>query len=55
MKKTFLSILISLVTIGAIAQSVGDTIVVPTFNYSMTYKSGNRDTMAYFPTDTDAL
>jgi len=52
MKKTFLSILISLVTIGAIAQSVGDTIVVPTFNYSMTYKSGNRDTMAYFPTDT---
>ena len=38
------------------AQNPGDTIVVQTFDYSMTYGSGpwsggNRDTIAYFPND----
>jgi hypothetical protein len=33
------------------AQNPGDTIVVQTFDYSMTYGSGIRDTMAYFPDD----
>lgn len=34
-----------------IAQSVGDTIIVPSFNYSQTSGSGIRDTMIDFPDD----
>jgi len=34
-----------------IAQSVGDTIIVPTFNYSQTSGGGIRDTMIDFPDD----
>ncbi|MBT3418477.1 MAG: T9SS type A sorting domain-containing protein [Flavobacteriales bacterium] len=44
------------ISIWSFSQSVGDTIVVQTFDYSMTYGSGpwsggNRDTIAYFPND----
>jgi len=52
MKRIFLTIVVSLLTFTAFTQSVGDTIVVQTFDYSMTYQTGNRDTMAYFPDDT---
>ncbi|MCD4679117.1 MAG: hypothetical protein K8S00_01900 [Bacteroidales bacterium] len=52
MKKTFLTVLAIFVTLNVFSQSFGDTIVVPTFNYSMTYQSGIRDTMAEFPNDT---
>jgi len=52
MKKAFLTLLVILTTLSVFSQSTGDTIVVPAFNYNMTYQSGSRDTMAYFPTDT---
>ncbi len=52
MKKIFLTAVVILISLNVFSQSIGDTLVVPTFNYSMTYQSGNRDTMAYFPTDT---
>ena len=53
MKKIFLKIILSVFVATIYAQNPGDTIIVQTFDYSMTY--GNawdgtvRDTMAYFP------
>ncbi len=38
-------------SLSAAAQSPGDTIVVKTIDYTMTYGSGDRDTLVYFPTD----
>ena len=53
MKKIYLKIILSFFVANIYAQNPGDTIIVQTFDYSMTY--GNawdgtvRDTMAYFP------
>lgn len=52
MKKVYLTFFSILTTLSLFSQSAGDTIVVPTFDYSMTYQSGIRDTIAYFPDDT---
>lgn len=41
--------LLAIIASGLVAQSTGDTIVVPTFNYSQTSGSGIRDTMIDFP------
>ena len=56
MKKLSLFILLCSLLQVSIAQNPGDTIVVQTFDYSMTYGSGpwsggNRDTIAHFPND----
>ena len=56
MKKTFLLFTILFFGVEIYAQNPGDTIVVQTFDYSMTYGSGpwsggDRDTIAHFPND----
>jgi len=50
--KLFLSIFLIIITTSIIAQSIGDTIVVSTFNYPQTSGGGIRDTMIDFPDDT---
>lgn len=40
-------------SITSFAQSEGDTIVIPTFNYTQTHGGGIRDTMIDFPDDPD--
>ena len=57
MKNRILLLTTLIFTFNAFSQSPGDTIVVQTFDYSMTYGSGpwsggDRDTIAHFPTDT---
>ena len=53
MKKKYLTLILSFFVATIYAQNPGDTIIVQTFDYSMTY--GNawdgtvRDTTAYFP------
>ncbi len=47
--KTFSFFLILLFPIAVLSQSIGDTLVVPTINYSQTQGSGIRDTMILFP------
>jgi len=47
--KTRLITLMLLLPFFAFTQNIGDTIVVPTFNYSQTAGSGIRDTMINFP------
>lgn len=56
MKKYFTLIVSFLFVATSYAQNPGDTIVVQTFDYSMTYGSGpwsggDRDTIAHFPND----
>lgn len=46
-----ITLCMSIFTSILIAQSVGDTLVVPTFNYTQTDGSGIRDTMIDFPDD----
>ncbi len=50
MKKLYILCLV-LCTQTLWAQSPGDTITVHTFDYSMTYGSGDRDTIVNFPND----
>ena len=53
MKKIYLLLIMFSVTFG-FAQNPGDTIVVQTFDYSMTYGQAwgpPRDTIAHFPND----
>ncbi len=49
MKKILFSFICLLAGFIAQAQVAGDTIVVPTFNYSQTYGNGIRDSMVHFP------
>jgi len=49
--RLFLSIFLFIITTSIIAQSISDTIVVSTFNYSQTSGGGIRDTMIDFPDD----
>ena len=49
--KIKLSFLIFLFPIFLVAQSPGDTIVVPTINYTQTHSPNGRDTMILFPDD----
>ena len=56
MKKLFYFLIALLLYAQGIAQNPGDTIIVQTFDYSMTYGSGpwsggDRDTIAHFPND----
>ena len=51
MKNRILLLATLIFTFNAFSQSPGDTIVVQTFDYSMTYGSGDRDTIAHFPND----
>ncbi len=44
---------LAIMTVSLCAQSVGDTIVVPTFNYSQTSGSGIRDTIIDFPDNSN--
>jgi len=56
MKKILLTVIILLLIENIKAQNTGDTIIVQTFDYSMTYGQAwgpPRDTIAYFPTDTN--
>ena len=57
MKKILHLILCILFIMQGLAQNPGDTIVVQTFDYSMTYGSGpwqgQRDTIAHFPNDSN--
>lgn len=47
--KTYFSILFVLFSLSIFAQSVGDTIFVPTINYTQTHSPNGRDTMIDFP------
>ena len=52
MKKLFYFLTAMFLIMGAMAQNPGDTIVVQTFDYSMTYGQAwgpPRDTIAHFP------
>ncbi len=49
--RTFFTLILLAIGSAIIAQSAGDTIVVPTFNYTQTSGSGIRDTMIDFPDD----
>lgn len=49
--KTFFTFFIAIFSISLLAQSVGDTIIIPTYNYSQTQGGGIRDTMIDFPDD----
>ncbi len=40
-----------LIPFFALAQNIGDTLVIPTINYSQTNSPNGRDTMIYFPDD----
>ena len=56
MKKIFYLLIAIFIIIQSSAQNPGDTIVVQTFDYNMTYGSGpwsggDRDTIAHFPND----
>jgi len=56
MKNRFLLLATLFLNLNVFAQNPGDTIVVQTFDYSMTYGSGpwsggDRDTIAHFPND----
>ena len=54
MKKLFYFLTAMFVMIGTLAQNPGDTIIVQTFDYSMTYGQAwgpPRDTIAHFPDD----
>ncbi len=57
MKKIIFTLLTVFLYSSTFAQNPGDTIVVQTFDYSMTYgdgpwsSHGNRDTVAHFPND----
>tara|TARA_B100000902_G_scaffold277742_1_gene263550 strand:+ start:10493 stop:12745 length:2253 start_codon:yes stop_codon:yes gene_type:complete len=56
MKKQYLLIITLILSINVFSQNPGDTIVVQTFDYSMTYGQAwgpPRDTIAYFPSDTN--
>jgi len=50
MKKVFF-LLFAFLPALTFAQSVGDTIVIPTINYTQTYSPQGRDTMIQFPDD----
>ncbi len=56
--KTLFTLLLMAIAVGTFAQQTGDTIVVPTFNYSQTYghpwDGTIRDTMINFPDEPDA-
>ena len=57
MKKIYLLLIMFSVTFG-FAQNPGDTIVVQTFDYSMTYGQAwgpPRDTIAHFPNDPEKV
>lgn len=47
--KTYLLLMTLWLPIFAVSQNTGDTIVVPTINYSQTYSPNGRDTMVHFP------
>jgi hypothetical protein len=49
--KTALLFLISLLPFFSMAQSTGDTLIIPTINYSQTFTPNGRDTMIQFPND----
>lgn len=49
--KTCTFIFFILFPVFSFAQSVGDTIIVPTINYSQTFSPNGRDTMIQFPDD----
>ena len=53
MKKIYLKIILSFFVVTIYAQNPGDTIIIQTFDYSMTYCNAWYgtfiDTMAYFP------
>ena len=49
--KIIFTICLAVITATLSAQVIGDTIVIPTFNYSQTSGSGNRDTLIAFPDD----
>jgi len=49
--KALLTFCIAILSMATFAQSVGDTIVIPTYNYTQTQGSGIRDTMIDFPND----
>jgi concanavalin A-like lectin/glucanase superfamily protein/type IX secretion system substrate protein/peptide-N-glycosidase F-like protein len=51
--KFIFTVCLSLLASAMFAQSAGDTIVVPTFNYSQTSGGGIRDTMINFPDNPD--
>ena len=57
MKRFYSTILCVILGLNVLPQSVGDTIVIESFNYSQTYginqwSPGIRDTMINFPNDT---
>lgn len=49
--KTALLFLISLLPFFSMAQSTGDTLIIPTINYTQTFTPNGRDTMIQFPND----
>ena len=49
--RTVLSILFVLSSFALFSQSIGDTIIIPTINYSQTNSPNGRDTMIDFPDD----
>lgn len=49
MKKALFTLLISFVALIVTAQNAGDTIIIPTINYSQTQSLNGRDTMIDFP------
>ena len=52
--KFIFTFLLSIISLGLLAQSVGDSITIPTFNYSQTQGGGIRDTMIDFPDDNQS-
>lgn len=51
--KTLFSFLFSFIALAVVAQNVGDTITIPTINYSQTQSPNGRDTMIDFPDDAN--
>ena len=51
--KTLFSFFFSFIALAVVAQNVGDTITIPTINYSQTQSPNGRDTMIDFPDDAN--
>ena len=49
--KALTTFCITFFSFAMLAQSVGDTIIIPTYNYTQTQGGGIRDTMIDFPDD----
>ncbi len=55
--RTVFTLILSMLSIALFAQSVGDTVIIPTYNYTQTHGwpwcGFSRDTMIDFPDDTE--